>query len=97
MPYSHSTLEEVRIGNDRQQEWIEGRGLLLLIAIYLGGVGGGLYLISLIIGWKTGLALALAIVGIGKGSAHLLFLGRPLRFWRALLRPHSSWISRGMP
>ena len=96
MPYSHSTLDEFRVGYDRQKEWIEGRGLLLLIAIYLGGVGGGLYLISLIIGWKTGLALALGIVGIGKGSAHLLFLGRPLRFWRALLRPHSSWISRGV-
>lgn len=96
MPYSQSTLDEFRVGYDRQKEWIEGRGLLLLIAIYLGGVGGGLYLTSLIIGWKTGLALALGIVGIGKGSAHLLFLGRPLRFWRALLRPHSSWISRGV-
>jgi hypothetical protein len=27
-----------------QTDWIEGRGLWLLAAIYLGGVGGGLYM-----------------------------------------------------
>jgi len=29
-----------------QTEWIEGRGLLLWLAFYTGGLGGGLYLVS---------------------------------------------------
>jgi len=96
MAYAKSTIDRFAVGFDRQKEWIERRGILLLIAFYLGGVGGGLYLTSLIIGWKAGIPIALGIVFIGKGSAHLLFLGRPLRFWRAFLRPQSSWISRGI-
>jgi formate-dependent nitrite reductase membrane component NrfD len=96
MAHAHSTLDRFVVGFDRQREWIERRGLLLLIAFYLGGVGGGLFLASLIIDWKAGIPIALGIVAVGKGSAHLLFLGRPLRFWRAIKRPHSSWISRGV-
>jgi formate-dependent nitrite reductase membrane component NrfD len=96
MTQSYSTVDRFVVGFDRQREWIERRGLLLLIAFYLGGVGGGLFLASIISGWKAGIPIALGIVAIGKGSAHLLFLGRPLRFWRAFRRPHSSWISRGI-
>lgn len=95
MTYANSTIAEHVVGFDFQKEWIERRGLFLLIAFYLGGVGGGLFITSLIIGWEIGMLIALGIVGIGKGSAHLLFLGRPLRFWRAPMRPQSSWISRG--
>jgi formate-dependent nitrite reductase membrane component NrfD len=36
------------------------------------------------------------IVLIGKGAAHILFLGRPSRFWRIFFRPQTSWISRGL-
>jgi hypothetical protein len=31
----------------------------------------------------------------GKG-AHLLYPGRPWRFWRGMTRPGSSWVSRGI-
>lgn len=96
MARAYSTVDQFVVGFDRQREWIERRGLLLLTAFYLGGVGGGLFLTSLIIGWKEGIPIALGIVAVGKGSAHLMFLGRPLRAWRALKRPHSSWISRGI-
>ncbi len=96
MARAYSTVEQFAVGFDRQREWIERRGLLLLTAFYLGGVGGGLFLASLIIGWKAGIPIALGIVALGKGPAHLLYLGRPLRFWRAFRRPHSSWISRGI-
>ena len=96
MARAYSTVEQFSVGFDRQREWIERRGLLLLTAFYLGGVGGGLFLASLIIGWKAGIPIALGIVALGKGPAHMLYLGRPLRFWRAFRRPHSSWISRGI-
>lgn len=96
MPYSYSTIDEFRVGFDFQREWVQGRGLLLLAAFYLGGVGGGLFLASLIAGWHTGLLIGIGVVALGKGSAHLLFLGHPERFWRAMMRPQSSWISRGI-
>ncbi len=79
-----------------QKEWAEKRGLLLVLAFYLGGLGGGLYLVSSFFHFNAGMVTAFFIVAIGKGGSHLLFLGRPLRFWRAFLRPQSSWISRGI-
>jgi formate-dependent nitrite reductase membrane component NrfD len=33
---------------------------------------------------------------VGKNTAHLLYLGRPSRFWRAAMRPDRSWIARGI-
>ncbi len=80
----------------RQSEWIDRRGLFLWLAFYAGGLGGGLYLVSLLFNNLWGMFIGwLIVVGI-KGSAHLIFLGRPLRAWRMVRRPHSSWISRGI-
>jgi formate-dependent nitrite reductase membrane component NrfD len=36
------------------------------------------------------------IIAVIKGGTHLLFLGKPTRFWRIVFRPGSSWISRGI-
>jgi formate-dependent nitrite reductase membrane component NrfD len=58
MARAYSTVDQFVVGFDRQREWIERRGLLLLTAFYLGGVGGGLFLTSLIIGWKEGIPIA---------------------------------------
>lgn len=79
-----------------QKDWIEGRGLWLLAAIYLGGVGGGLFIVSVFAGWRLGLLIAVGITAVLKGGTHLLFLKRPWRFWRILSRPQTSWISRGI-
>ncbi len=79
-----------------QRDWIEGRGLWLLAAIYLGGVGGGLFIASVAFGWHIGLLVGVGITAILKGGAHLLFLTCPLRFWRIFWRPQTSWISRGI-
>lgn len=79
-----------------EKEWVERRGLLLVLAFFLGGLGGGLYLVSSYFRFYPGIVTAFFIVAIGKGGAHILYLGKPLRFWRAFLRPQSSWISRGI-
>ncbi|MBI4333948.1 MAG: polysulfide reductase NrfD [Chloroflexi bacterium] len=79
-----------------EREWAERRGLLLVLAFFLGGLGGGLYLVSSYFHFYTGMVVAFFVVAIGKGGAHFLYLGRPLRFWRAFLRPQTSWISRGI-
>src|SRR5512145_1736400 len=79
-----------------QREWIEGRGLLVVVAHFFSGIGAGAWLLSALFEVHAGLWLGLACVGLFSGLAHLAFLGRPERFWRILRRPHASWISRGI-
>lgn len=79
-----------------QREWVEKRGFLLVLAFFLGGLGGGLYLVSLYLDFRVGLVAGFLIVAMGKTGTHLAYLGRPLRFWRAFLRPQNSWLSRGV-
>jgi formate-dependent nitrite reductase membrane component NrfD len=87
---------EWMVSYTRQSEWIDRRGLLLWLAFYAGGLGGGLYLVSLFFNNLWGMFIGWLIVVAIKGTAHLIFLGRPLRAWRMVKRPHSSWISRGI-
>jgi formate-dependent nitrite reductase membrane component NrfD len=79
-----------------QTDWVERRGILLVLAFYLGGLGAGLYLMSLYFNFYAGMVVGFLIVLVGKSGAHLLYLGRPLRAWRGFVRPQSSWISRGL-
>lgn len=79
-----------------EKEWVERQGILLVLAFFLGGLGGGLYLVSAYFHFPVGIVTAFFIVAIGKGGCHMLYLGKPLRFWRAFLRPQTSWISRGI-
>lgn len=79
-----------------QEEWIEGKGLLLWLAFFFSEIGAGIYLVSIFLdfrpGWLIGWLVSLAL----GGFIHLGFLGKPLRSWRILLRPGNSEISRGM-
>jgi protein NrfD len=78
-----------------QREW----RVLITIALFCGGVGGGLFLISQFFGFTFGVVLALIIVGLGMGGAYFADLGRPLRFWRMLTSwsaLKTSWIARGI-
>ncbi len=70
----------------------------------LMGIGGGIFLLSRLLGLERGLGVWLGlpvvdlvsfvVIAIG-GLVLLVSLGRPLRFLRALLKPRTSWISRG--
>lgn len=83
------------ISYTRQTEWVERRGILLWLALYVGGLGGGLYLVSLYFNSLLGMFLGWLIIVVLKGGFHLAFLGKPLRFWRIVLRPQTSWLARG--
>jgi formate-dependent nitrite reductase membrane component NrfD len=75
-----------------QQEW----AWLLAIWLFLGGTGSGLYLLYLLLGlpgYFAALALGLVLSG---GVILLLELGSPLRAWRTVFRPGTSWLSRGV-
>jgi len=65
-------------------------------AFFLGGIGGATFLLSIMTRFRPGMILGYLIVVMGKNTAHLLFLGRPERFWRAAMRPDRSWIARGI-
>lgn len=80
----------------RQTEWIDRRGIFLWIAFYAGGLGGGLYLVSLFFNSIWGMFISWLIVAVIKGGAHFIYLGKPLRFWRMILRPQTSWLTRGL-
>jgi sulfite dehydrogenase (quinone) subunit SoeC len=79
-----------------QTEWVEGRGFYLVLAFFLGGLGAGLYLLSMYLNFYVGMITGFLIVLVGKGTAHMIFLGKPWRFWRGFTNPQSSWISRGL-
>jgi formate-dependent nitrite reductase membrane component NrfD len=80
----------------RQTEWIERRGILLWLAFYAGGLGGGLYLVSLYFNSLWGMLISWLIIAGLKGGAHFAYLGKPWRFWRMIFRPQTSWLSRGL-
>jgi sulfite dehydrogenase (quinone) subunit SoeC len=80
------------IGYQQQQEW----AWLIATAFFLGKVGGGLFMISFFTDFKLGALVGVLLVGVGKTTAHLLYLGRPERFLRAVWRWKTSWISRGI-
>lgn len=76
-----------------QRHWVEGRGAWLILGHFLSSVGAGTWLFSLWLGYRPGLLLALGAIA-ASGVAHLLFLGRPVRFWR-MVHVRGSWIARG--
>ena len=80
------------VGYHRQTFW----NWLIGTAFFLGGIGGGLFLVSLLTGHLAGMIAGFLIVVVGKNTAHLLFLGRPERFLAAARRPDRSWIARGI-
>lgn len=75
-----------------QTEW----ATLIAAAFFFGKIGSGLFLMSVFLtnSW-IGALVGLLIVLVGKGGAHLLYLGRPERFWRGLMKPGTSWVARG--
>ena len=87
---------EWMIKGNRQTEWIEKRGLILWLAEYAGGLGAGAYIVSLFFNNFWGMVTAFLIVALLKGGLHMLFLGKPMRFWRMVTNPQTSWMSRGI-
>jgi formate-dependent nitrite reductase membrane component NrfD len=77
-----------------QREWAEGRGLLLILAHFLTGSGAGAWIFAVFLSLDLGMIVGFVLVALGS-LAHLLFLGRPERFWRMMTGFGSSWISRG--
>jgi formate-dependent nitrite reductase membrane component NrfD len=81
-----------------QREWIEKRGVLMWLAMFSIELGAGTFVVSSIVGNAIGMLVGWLVCGVLGGGFHLIFLGRPFRFWRMVLSSgwRSSWISRGL-
>ncbi len=94
--------EDFKPSGRTQMEWGFGgrrkvRDGALLMALFLGGIGAGQFVVSTwFIESVTSALVGLLIVAVGKSAAHIVYLGRPSRFYRLFLRPKTSWISRGL-
>ena len=81
-----------------QREWIEKRGALLWFAFFFIELGAGMFMVSSIFGSLPGMLVGWLVCALLGGGFHLLFLGKPLRFWRMVFSSgwQTSWISRGL-
>lgn len=77
-----------------QREWIEGHGIMVAFAMFFGGISGGLYLASLHFNSLLGMFIAW-LLAMAAGVTDMAHLSKPMRFWRMISKPGSSWISRG--
>jgi formate-dependent nitrite reductase membrane component NrfD len=83
-----------------QTEWIERWGILVWIAEVFTSLGAGLYLVSLYFGNWWGMAASWVIIMYLKIPLHLIYFGKPLRFWRTIIpftaAWKTSWFNRGV-
>jgi formate-dependent nitrite reductase membrane component NrfD len=84
-------IERFTTQQSTQREW----AWLLTLYLFLGSLGGCLFLLVRLLGLPRSFAfVSIGLVALG-GIAVLFKLGSPQRAWRALSRPTTSWISRG--
>lgn len=76
------------------REWSEGLGAFIAVAMFCGGIAGGLYIASLFFNSIWGMLVAW-IFALGMGLFDVIHLSKPMRVWRIAFRAGSSWISRG--
>lgn len=84
-------IDEFTVELRAQKEW----NWLIIIAFFLGGISGGLFLLSTYLDFSLGLSAAIVIVVLGTCTALYFDLGRPDRVLRLFSQVGSSWISRG--
>jgi formate-dependent nitrite reductase membrane component NrfD len=85
---------EFMIKYQQQKDWVDGRGNFIAFAFFLGGIAGGLFLASAYFDNLLGIFIAFLLTGL-MGASYMFHLTHPLRFWRMVLKPGTSWISRG--
>jgi protein NrfD len=85
---------EFMVKYQQQKDWIDGRGNFIAFAFFLGGIAGGLFLAAAYFDNLVGIFIAFLLTGL-MGASYMFHLTHPWRFWRMVLKPGTSWISRG--
>lgn len=93
---SRGLLYEWMVNDTPQTEWVEGKGVIFWLAFFFIELGAGMFFVSSIFGNLLGEFLGWLICAVLGGGFHLLYLGHPMRFYRMVLRPQTSWVSRGL-
>ena len=76
---------------------------LIAAYLFLAGLGGGAYVTGVVADFLGGEWAGIAKIGVSLGFPCVLVgclflladLGTPKNFWRAAMRPNTSWIARG--
>jgi formate-dependent nitrite reductase membrane component NrfD len=81
-----------------QKEWVEKRGVLLWLAFFFIELGAGTFFVASFFSRPAAMLAGWLICAMLGGGLHLIFLGKPLRFWRIIFSSgwQTSWISRGL-
>lgn len=81
-----------------QIEWIRGKGIKLYLAFFFIELGAGMFFVASFFNSLWAMSLGWLLCAVLGGGLHLLYLGKPLRFWRIVLSSgwKTSWISRGL-
>ena len=81
-----------------QTEWIERRGALLWLAFFFIELGAGVFFVASFFGSIPAMFTGWLVCAVLGGGFHLVFLGKPTRFWRIIFSSgwQTSWISRGL-
>ncbi|MBL7112797.1 MAG: polysulfide reductase NrfD [Bacteroidales bacterium] len=81
-----------------QTKW----GWLIAVYLFLAGLGGGTYIAGVSADF-AGMATDVSKIGVFLGFPCVFIgcmfliadLGKPINFWRAFMKPRTSWIARG--
>jgi formate-dependent nitrite reductase membrane component NrfD len=81
-----------------QRQWIEKGGIKLWLAFFFIELGAGMFLVASLFDNLLAMSIGWLLCAVLGGGFHLLYLGKPLRFWRMVLSSgwRTSWISRGL-
>jgi polysulfide reductase chain C len=83
-------LPEIRVDPVIQKEW----GWPIALAVFLGGLGGGLFLLCEFVLIRIGMVLGILSMCLSVIFL-VLDLGKRARLWRVFSNPRTSWLSRG--
>lgn len=89
---------EFMVSYTPQRQWIEKGGIKLWLAFFFIELGAGMFFVASLFANLRAMSAGWLICAILGGGLHLLYLGKPLRFWRMVLSSgwKTSWISRGI-
>jgi sulfite dehydrogenase (quinone) subunit SoeC len=89
---------EFMVAYTPQTQWIEKGGIKLWLAFFFIELGAGMFFVASLFDHLLAMSIGWLLCAVLGGGLHLLYLGKPLRFWRMALSSgwKTSWISRGI-
>jgi formate-dependent nitrite reductase membrane component NrfD len=89
---------EFMVSYTPQTQWIEKGGIKLWLAFFFIELGAGMFFVASLLDNVRAMSIGWLLCAVLGGGLHLLYLGKPFRFWRMAFSSgwKTSWISRGI-